>query len=1061
MTRLSSSGQWEEALPRFSLNRRITVIMMMLSAIVIGVVASFGIPLELIPRGYNAPQLVVRATWRDSPPREVLDKIVLPLEDELSTVRGLDQLNSWSETGQGEIHLSFKQGTDMDVAYREVRDRVLRTRPLLPDDLDPVRISKQSSSSLPIMAIGIAIDPSVTDVYNLIQREIVTPLSRVEGVASVVSPGLQEKEVLIELDRAKTAAAGLNIYLVSQELQADNFSLASGTIRHGPSKLLLRSMSRFETIADIGNQLIATNVRLSDIASVKLAEPDMFWVVRVNSKPALAMQIFKEGQANTIDVSKRLAKAFEVIRANPKLHGSDMAVLFSQGDVIEESLSTLLDNGKLGAFLAAIVLLFFLRRFRLTAIITLSIPLSLILSLTVMYFVGETLNILSLLGLIISVGLLVDNSVVVAENIMRIRAEGASRRDACIRGAAEIALAIILATLTTIIVFLPVSLVEGKGQFFLLRLAIPITVSLAASLLVALIFVPLCVYATLQEKDHQESKVVRSVHILLDAALGFLYKQSLGRLSSAYSKILAFFLVRRLDLIAILLIIFAGTLAGPGSGVNIVQVSDDDRTGFALTTEMPDNYSLADAATFFESIEPIMEQARTEIGLDGFFVFHTATYGEIQGWFKSGSKMKPKEAAKWVRDRLPERPGIKYFSGNEDRGKNEEDQSTHTLVLGGEDPERLEQIAKKLEAQLLKVTGVTGVKGNKDLRPNEVALVIDRRSAAMQSVNPQHVAGVVAAGLRGQSLPRFQNKGNSVPVRLRFERSATESLAQLADFSIPSMAGGMVPLSSLSDFQFQSSSRGIFREEKRIARRITLDLLDGEEEDTRKRINAMLSEINLPEGIRFHNAGAARAVNEDMESMKFAAYISILFIYLLMGFLFESFILPLSIIFTIPAAAIGVIWAHALAGRDLDNLGFVGVILLIGVVVNNGIVVVDYINRLRQEGIERGQAVILATQRRFRPIMMTAFTTIGGMIPLTVGAPSSIGLSYRSFGLTLMGGMATATALTLLVVPVFYTVLDDASRYWMTLIGRAVKGKKMPLKLRTATEKPAESPAND
>jgi HAE1 family hydrophobic/amphiphilic exporter-1 len=217
---VNQKSPWEEALPRFSLDRRITVIVLMLSALVVGAVASMGIPLELIPRGYEVPQLVVRTQWRDAPPREVLDKVVLPLEEELSTVRGLDQLNSLSNTGQGEIFMSFKQGTDMDVAYREVRDRVLRTRPRLPDDLQPVRIRKQSSSSLPIMAIGVAIDPAVTDSYNLIQREIMTPLGRVEGVASVVAPGLQEKEVLIELDRDKTAAAGLNIYLVGNELRS-------------------------------------------------------------------------------------------------------------------------------------------------------------------------------------------------------------------------------------------------------------------------------------------------------------------------------------------------------------------------------------------------------------------------------------------------------------------------------------------------------------------------------------------------------------------------------------------------------------------------------------------------------------------------------------------------------------------------------------------------------------------------------------------------------------------------------------------------------------------------
>lgn len=1044
---MSSSGKWEQALPRFSLDRRVAVVVLMLSALVVGAVATLGIPLELIPRGYQAPQLVVSANWRDSPPPEVLDKIVLPLEEELSTVRGLDQLNSLSRTGTAELFLSFKQGTNMDVAYREVRDRVLQAQPRLPSDLQPVRIRKQSSSSLPIMAVGVAIDPMVTDPYNLIQREIVQPLRRVEGVASVASPGLQEKEVLIELDRERTAAAGLNIYLVGQELQSDNFSMASGNVRHGGDKLLLRSLSRFETIEDIRNQFVAPNLRLRDIAQVSLQEPEKRWVVRVNSKPALALQVFKEGQANTIEVSRRLKEAFEEIRDNPKLHGSDTGILFSQGDVISESISTLLDSGKVGALLAALALLFFLRRFRLTLIITLSIPLSLILSLTVIYFAGETLNILSLLGLIISVGLLVDNSVVVAENIIRIYNEGASKREASIQGAAEIALAIILATLTTIIVFLPVALVEGKGQFFLLRLAIPITVSLAASLVVALIFVPLCVYLTLADRDEEaqsKSRLQRfteRVHHVMDTALGFVYRHTLERLSWLYRRLLAVALRRRLDLVVILIGVFIATMVGPGSGLKIVEISEEDQQGFSIGVELPNNFSLEEASEFFDSIETELAAAKDVLKLEGYFTFHVASYGEVQGWFERGAKTSRSDAAAYVLDKLPQRPGVKYFSGSEDRGKENENRHEHRVLLTGENSETLEEVSKKLEVQILNVPGVLGIKRTLDLTPNELALRIDRDKSAKQGVNPQNIAGVVAAGLRGQSLPRYQKEGNEIPVRLRFDRDAADSLAELADFSVPSESGTMRKLSALTEFRFLASDRGIFRQDKRISRRITIDLDPALVDQARGQIDSLMSVSDLPEGVRWRRGeDAGLRQNDEVASMKFAALVSILFIYLLMGFLFESFILPLSIIFTIPAAAIGVIWAHAIADRELDFLGFVGVILLIGVVVNNGIVFVDYVNRLRQEGEERSRAILLAAERRFRPIMMTATTTIGGMIPLTIGDPSSIGISYRSFGLTLMGGMATATALTLLVVPIFYTLLDDASARGLSLVRRALSG---------------------
>jgi len=1035
-------GNWEEALPRFSLDRRITVFVIMATALVVGAVATIGIPLELIPSGFDSPRIVVRANWRDAPAEEVLEKVVLPLEEELSTVRGLEQLNSWSTTGRGRVFLTFKANTDMDVAYREVRDRVLRARPRMPDDMEPIRFEKHSGANLPIMVLGVAIDPSVTDSYNLIQHEIIMPLERVDGVASVQSDGLEEKEVLIELDREKTAAAGLNIYLIARELAGDNFALASGTVKLGEQKLLLRSLARYRSLDEIRHQLISPTVRLQDIADVRYAVPEMFWRVRVNSKPALAVLVFKEGQANTIEVGERLHAAFDEIKKNPKLQGSELGVLFEQSEVIKESLWTLLDSGRVGAIFAALVLLLFLRRFRLTLIITLAIPLSMVIALIAMYFSGETLNILSLLGLIISVGLLVDNSVVVAENIVRWHREGVSRREACIKGAGEIALAIILATLTTIIVFLPVALVEGRGQFFLLRLAMPLTVSLAASLFVALIFIPLCVYLTLP-RAHGKNGVwapVRYTHVVADWVLGGIYRFTLAPLGRGYQHALGFFLRRRFDLVLILFVAFAVTMAGPAANLDIVDVSQEDRQDFQVEVELPSNYSLDDAEAFFGTVEKELEVIKKDLKLEGYFIFFTSRFGEVQGWASDEGSMNRNEMTKVVMDRLPKRPGIKYYSGEEDKSEQEKKKSVHTVVINGEDIATLDEVARNLEETLVQVDGVVGIKRSQDFTPNELALVVDRTRTQRQKINPQVVAGAVAVSLRGQPLPRYHENGKVIPVRVRFEEKDRQSLGELLDFSIPTTAGDLVQLSSVTDVRYLAAARGIFREGKRISRRIALDLEKGKEEATRKRIDALLRTIDLPEGVRFGASSAGNRFDEEVSAMKFAAVVSVLFIYLLMGFLFESFVLPLSIILTIPLASLGVLWTHYFAGRDLDFLGFIGVILLIGVVVNNGIVFVDYVNRLRVAGHERTEAVLLAAKRRYRPIMMTAGTTICGMIPLTLGAPTSIGLSYRSFGLALIGGMATASALTLLVVPVFYTLLDDARTFLLRTFGAAIRG---------------------
>ena len=1014
----------ESRLPRFSLDRRITVMMILLTLVVLGTVASLSIPIELFPSGFQNPTLQVQVPWRDAPSKEVLDKIVLPMEEELSTVAGIDKLNSYARTGFGMCTLTFKQGIDLDVAYREVRDRVERARLQMPDDVEQIFIHQEDASGIPIFFLGLAIDPSVVDYYNLIQDEIVMPLNRIDGVASVVNHGLEEKEILIELDRDRTDASGLNIYDLAHQLSGDNFTLSSGNVRHGGKKLLLRSVARYESVEELENRLVAPNIRLRDIATVRYDLPEVTYRVRAMSRPAVALAVMKEGDANTLDVARRVNEVVDELKRNPRLQLIEIETLFDQGEVIMESLSTLLASGRVGGIIALLVLLFFLRRFRMTLIVTLSIPVSIVIALTAMYFAGESLNILTLLALMISVGLLVDNSVVVAENIFRLHRSGLSRREACIKGAGEIALAIIMATLTTIIVFLPVSLVEGMAQFFLLRLSIPISISLLGSLLVALIFIPLFVYMTLPDKGGNGDD---RPHLFFDW-LKKAYDGTFGRLNHAYTRMLAFFLRRRLDLVLILVVVFAISSVVVFKKVKFVQSQEEERGGFEINVTLPQNTTLEEAEEFFLIGEKIIEERAEELDLDGWFLQHRSTYGTLQGWFKRPrtNKITPREANKIVMEALPEKAGVRLFTEMDQQGDDEKNSSLHTFVIQGDESEQLETVAENLERLFLSVDGVIGMKKVADDSPSEMALVLDRDRIQTRNINPMVVSTVVGYALRGQTLPRFHRNGKEIPVVVRFNEEDRDSLDELNDFWIPTNDGDLVKLSSLAEPRYLASAQRIFRNDKRTSREITLELAEGREEETRERLFALSKRVELPEGITFSQGDRNPGLSEDLQAMLFAGLVSIVFIYLLMGFLFESFILPLSIILTIPLASLGVYWSHFLLGLNIDFLGAVGLILLVGVVVNNGIVLIDYVTRLRHEGHDRAEALTLAADRRFRPIMMTAMTTIGGMIPLTIQGASSIGMSYKSFGLTLIGGLTTATLLTLLVVPVFYTLFDDA-----------------------------------
>jgi len=1032
----------EEFFPRFSLGRPVAVLVLLASIGVVGLIAAISIPLELVPSGFSNPFLMVRVPWREAPPREVLEKIVIPLEDELSTVRGLDRMSSTASSGFARIFLNFKAGSDMDVAYREVRDRVERARASLPADADRIYIRKEDESGIPVYVLGLAVDPDISDPWELVRNEVMLRLERIDGVASVDARGLEEKEILIELDRARTEAAGLNIYTVSQQLRRDNFTMSSGEVYSGGSKLLLRSVARYGSLDVLRKRIIANDVRLGDIAVIRYSVPEQRWIVRVNSRPAVALNILKEGQSNALEVCRRINAEVTRMQSSPRLQPIEMAPIFDQGKVIHESLDTLLKSGKIGAVFAVIVLFFFLRRLRLTLVITLSIPLSILIAITVMYFAGESLNILSLLGLMISVGLLVDNSVVVAENIHRLRGTGLPRRRAAVRGAAEVALAVTMATLTTIIVFLPVSLVEGQAQFFLLRLSIPISVSLLGSLAVAGIVIPLGVYLTLGADERKDANRWPSWE-RLKGVVSLAYDQSFGRLNEVYARLLVFFLHHRLDLVILVGLALAATGGVAFHKVKVVDIQEEERSGFNLGVRLPRATTLDEARVFFEKCESIVDSHKEELDLSGYFVFHTATHGTLQGWFnnpRTRPELTPRMVTKRLLEFLPEKAGVRYLTGQQSEQESRKVPSRYTLTLYGENPDRLEEAAESVGELLTRVPGVLGLQSSGDPAPDELELVINRKRARELDVNPSVIAGLVGFSLRGQQLQYYRTENREIPVRVRFRKSDRESLAQLRSFLVPTGTEGFVGLDSLISTRLGHGARFIHRRDKRIGRFITVELEEGKEDGARDGLRALVSRLQLPEGISI-TAPDPEKTDEDIDALKFAGLLSVAFIYLLMGFLFESFILPLSVILTIPSAFIGVGWIHFFFGLDMDFLGVVGGVLLVGVVVNNGIVLIDAVSQLRRDGMERRTAVLTGTRRRFRPIMMTALTTIFGLIPVTFAGTSSIGLSYTSFGLTLIGGLTTATLLTLLVVPVFYTLIDDA-RETMSGVVKNALGKR-------------------
>ncbi len=1018
------------ALAEFSIRRKVTVVVALMTILVVGGIASRNIPQELFPRGYESKFLRVHVPWRDAPAQEVLEKITLPLEEELSTIKDLVGINSYSSQRSANVFLQFKQNVDVDVAYREVRDRIERAKLRFPDDVERTFIGRDDPDSMPAAILGLSIAPSVTDYYNLVEKKVVRPLKRMDGVANVNTDGILEKEIIIEVDKERTDAHGLNIYQMAQELTGDNFTLASGNVRQAGKKYLLRSVATYKTLHEIENRPITERLRLKDIATIRYEEPERNFAVRVNGNPAVAVVIFKEGDANTVEICNRLEAEVERMKENPLFDDIEMELFFNQGRLVQSSIRNLATGGQIGGVFAAMVLFIFLKRFRMTLIVSASIPLSLLISLTVMYFTGESLNIITILGLVICVGLLVDNSVVVAENIYRHVQDGLPRFQACVQGAKEIALAITMATLTTVIVFLPVALVEGNSQFFLMRLALPISISLLASLLVALVFIPISAYSTLGYESNPSKPSVKKPGPM-EKTLNAIYSRTIEPIGRFYNKTLAFFLQRRMDLVMLIVGLFALTFGVVSQKIKLSMNQEEDRTSFQIGVQMPENSNFKETSKLFGQLEEVMKQKQKELGLEGFMFVHFDRGGRVDGWLDpdQDSPFTAGEMVDQIIKAFPKPPGVQFETGRESQVKEAKGKTVYVLNLEGNDSDQLRQLAEELKPRFLEVPGVLGARSGSERPPNELALVVDRERTNAGNVNPEFISGVVGYALRGRSLPRFHFEGREIPVLVRFPEEDRDNLSTLANFRVPTMTGNALPLSALTTVKKLQVSGGIFRKNKKTTHTITLDLKEDNAAQTRQRLAVLQQSIDLPEGISFGGSSGDEALQQELANLQFAALLSVVFIYLLMGFLFESFILPLSIILTIPLASIGVVWIHFLTGKDLDMLGFVGAILLIGVVVNNGIVLVDYVNQLRQRGLERTAALKQAADRRFRPILMTALTTIIGMIPLTVSKPSELGISYKSFGLTLIGGMTTATLLTLLVIPLFYTFFDDLRKY--------------------------------
>ena len=1024
----------ESLLPRISVNRPVTVIMILSAILVLGALAYSRVPVKLFPDGLEFGSLYVRINYRNSSPQESEQQITRPLEESLRAIKGVEKLRTWSDDRGTRANISFRQGTDLALAYNQVVDRLDRLKPQLPEEArDGVRVYKFDLSGINIVWVGVTLDPSIPDPFQFMNRVVVRDLERIDGVGLIDLYGVDEKEVMVEIDQDRLRSRGLSIGDLVQSLQGDNFSLTGGHLLEGSKKLFVRSVAKYRNVEEI--QLIKIRTRqgrevlLKDIATVSYDVPEKRSYQRLNGESAAAFGIKGESGANIIETTKAVQIALNEIEQ--KVPGLKFNIFYNQGDLILGAIRNLHGTGLWGGLFAALILLCFLRTVRMTSIITLSIPLCLLMTLTVIYFIDWSLNMITMMGLMVGVGMVLDNGIVILENIYRVRAQGAEFRDASVRGASEVGLAITMATLTTVVVFLPLMLMGGKSRmmsFYLTKMGIPIIIALVASLFVALIFIPLAA-ARFGGEVKGDTRLIQWA-------------------KDIYTGILGWTLVHRRDAILIALVGFM-TISIPMSGMKRAGGRSNFTNSFRVRMELPRHFTLEQTEGVLDEVEAYYNSNRELYDIRTIRTYYRRYYVSMQvflnsranepWWYvayKNGRKalgapiskeMERNEVLKHAQKNMPKFVGVRAAV---DRQSSETNDLNVRVVLEGDDTQVLLGMVDEVVRRIGTIPSVLNVEREDEEDQSfeeEVRVHVNRERATTFGISARSVAQQIGFALQGVSLPRFQADEREVQVKMYLERGDRKNLQQLMNFTFAASNGDQVSLGELAEVKVGKSTGRIYREDGKT--RIVVKAFTTKQDQKRlyQEVDIAMAGFGMPRGYSWNKGERFRTIREDDQTLSFATTMAITFVFLLMGVLFESFILPFSVLFSIPFSFLGVYWFLYLTGTPMNMMAMVGMIILIGVVVNNAIVLVDMINRLRNEGMDRSAAILEAGANRFRPILMTTCTTIFGLLPMAVGNSNLMGQPYSPLGRTMMGGLISSTALTLLVVPLLYTFLDDLS----------------------------------
>ncbi len=1051
--------------------RRVTIVMLMVAIVLFGMVSLSRLKLNLLP-DISYPTLTVRTELTGAAPVEVENLLTKPIEEAVGVVRNVRLVRSVSRSGQSDVTIEFLWGTDMDIAGVDVREKLDVL--VLPLEAERPLLLRFDPSSEPIVRLGLLYEEDTTTdtaglkaLRRLAEDRIKTDLEAEEGTAAVKVSGGLEDEIQIQVDQQKLSQLGLSIEQIASRIRSENVNLSGGRLEEGNQRFLVRTLNEFQSVGEFRDAIVAyvadRPVYLRDVAVVERGYKEREAITRVKGRESVELAVYKEGDANTVQVARRIQQRIERIRESLP-ENIELVEIYDQSTFISSAVNDVRTAAVLGGLIAIFVLYGFLRDSRATTIVGIAIPVSVIGTFLLMYTNDISLNIMSLGGIALAVGMLVDNSIVVLENIVRKKEQGESVVEAARNGTTEVGSAVVAATLTTIAVFFPMVFISGiAGQLFRDQ-ALTVTFALLFSLLVALTLIPMLASLGARSRydDGGDGKpagwftrivafIVRLFGILFFGirklfwallwAPSWALQRLYGAVAAVYPGLLRWSLGHRWIVVGLATLIFVGTMSLlPRLGTELIpQFSQGE---FSVDLRLPPGAPLNEtdraiqatqrAASAIDDVALNYSVAGTGNRLDANPVDAGDNTGTLNISLQPGSGREAENRTMdAMRSELARLPGVQYeFS----RPSLLSFSSPLQVEIAGYDLDALARVSQQVIEAMSASERFTDIKTTVERGNPEIQIVFDQERAAKLGLAVRDIANRVVANVRGELATRYTWRDKKIDVLVRSVDTRSSSIEEVRNLIVNPMSDRPVTLEAVADVFVSEGPAEIRRVAQERVAIITANVAYGDLGAAAAEAGDIVSRIPMPNGVTAMVSGQSDEMRESFESMQFALLLAVFLVYLVMASQFESLIHPFVILFTIPLALVGAVLALFITGTTINIVALIGVIMLAGIVVNNAIVLVDLINQLRAQGKERFDAIMEAGTARLRPILMTSLTTALGLLPMALGFGE--GSEVRTpMAITVIGGLVVSTMLTLLVIPVVYSLMDR--KRWPVAAGEA------------------------